>query len=178
VINADVGLHIPDFRASERTFQLLEQVAGRAGRGREPGEVLVQTMRPAHFALQRAAEHDFVGFAERELEERAELGYPPTRRLANLVVSGRDEDEVIRAAERISEWTRGLIRDRRVGGIDVVGPAPCPIERLRNRWRWHFFLKADSPGTLGSVLRFLAAEHGQPGGDLRFEIDRDPEALL
>ena len=178
VINADVGLHLPDFRASERTFQLLEQVAGRAGRGDTPGEVLVQTSRPGHYALTAAAAHDYVGFASRELGDRREPGYPPHRRLANLVVSGTDESRVVDAAEALSEWTRALIRDRRLEGIDVIGPAPCPIDRLRKRWRWHFLLKADRAGTLGGVLRFLGERRGQPGSGLRLEIDRDPEALL
>ena len=178
VINADVGLHLPDFRASERTFQLLEQVAGRAGRGAGPGEVLVQTFRPGHFALERAAAHDYVGFAERELEDRREPGYPPFRRLANLVISGTREERVAEEADRLAEWTRGLVEDRGIEGIDVVGPAPCAIDRLRDRWRWHFLLKAERAATLGAVLRFLAERHGQPSSDLRVEIDRDPESLL
>ena len=178
VINADVGLHLPDFRASERTFQLLEQVAGRAGRGAEPGEVLVQTSRPGHHALVAAAAHDYTGFASRELGDRRETGYPPHRRLANLVVSGRDESPVIDAAEALAEATRTLIRRHRLPGIDVIGPAPCPIDRLRKRWRWHFLLKAERAGTLGAVLRFLAEQRRQPGAGLRLEIDRDPEALL
>lgn len=178
VINADVGLNLPDFRASERTFQLLSQVAGRAGRGLEPGEVLVQTSRPAHFALRAAVEHDYVGFAVRELDDRLEPGYPPHRRLANVVVSGRSETRVTDLAGELADWTRGLIRSRSLDGIDVVGPAPCPIDRLRGRWRWHFLLKSDEARPLGSVLRYLAVHHGQPSGDLRIEIDRDPESLL
>lgn len=178
VINADVGLHLPDFRASERTFQLLEQVAGRAGRGDEPGEVLVQTSRPLHHALVAAADHDYLGFAERELGDRKEPGYPPHRRLANLVVSGKHESRVIDIAEGLSEWTRRLVRDRRLDGIEVIGPAPCPIDRLRERWRWHFLVKADDAVTLGGVLRFLGEQRGKPGAGLRLEIDRDPEALL
>lgn len=178
VVNADVGLHIPDFRASERTFQLLEQVAGRAGRGSDPGEVLVQTRRPLHFALDRAAEHDYVGFAERELGDRRETGYPPFRRLANLVVSGTREERVAEEAESLAEWTRALISDRSVEGMDVVGPAPCAIDRLRDRWRWHFLMKSDRPGPLGAVLRFLAEQRGRVDQGLRLEIDRDPESLL
>ena len=178
VINADVGLHLPDFRASERTFQLLEQVAGRAGRGAGPGEVLVQTFRPGHFALVCAAAHDYVGFAERELEDRREPGYPPFRRLANLVVSGTKEEPVADEADRLAEWTRALVDQRGLAGLEVVGPAPCAIDRLRDRWRWHFLLKAERAATLGAVLRFLAERHGQPGSDLRVEIDRDPESLL
>jgi len=178
VINADVGLHIPDFRASERTFQLLEQVAGRAGRGTTPGEVLVQTTRPLHFALACAAEHDYVGFAQRELADRREPGYPPFRRLANLVVSGTREERVAEEADSLADWTRALIADREVEGLDVVGPAPCPIDRLRDRWRWHFLLKSDRPGPLGAVLRAIAATRGRTEAGLRLEIDRDPESLM
>ncbi len=178
VVNADTGLNLPDFRASERTFQLLEQVAGRAGRGSDPGEVLVQTARPQHFALRAAAAHDYVGFAEQELEDRREPGYPPHRRLANLVISGRREEQVADAATELADWTRRLIEARAIEGIDVIGPAPCPIDRLRERWRWHFLLKSDAPGSLGAVLRFLAERRGRTDRQIRIEIDRDPEALL
>ena len=178
VINAGVGLNLPDFRASERTFQLLSQVARRAGRGAEPGEVIVQTSRPDHFALRAAVEHDYVGFAERELDDRLEPGYPPHRRLANVVVSGRSETRVTDLAGQLADWTKGLIRSRSLDGVEVLGPAPCAIDRLRGRWRWHFLLKSDGPRRLGSVLRYLAVHHRQPSGDLRIEIDRDPESLL
>ena len=178
VINADVGLNLPDFRSSERTFQLLSQVAGRAGRGSGPGEVLVQTSRPQHIALQAAVRHDYEGFADIELLDRTEPGYPPHRRLANVVLSGRSETRVTDLAVELADWTRGLLESRSVEGVDVVGPAPCPIDRLRDRWRWHFLLKSDGPRRLGAVLRFLADKHGQPSGPLRIEIDRDPESLL
>ena len=178
VVNADTGLNLPDFRASERTFQLLEQVAGRAGRGADPGEVLVQTVRPQHLALRAAAAHDYVGFAEQELEDRREPGYPPHRRLANLVISGRREEQVADAASELAEWTRRLIQAHALEGIDVIGPAPCPIDRLRERWRWHFLLKSDTAPALGAVLRFLAERKGRTDRQIRIEIDRDPEALL
>jgi len=178
VINADVGLNLPDFRAAERTFQLLAQVAGRAGRGREPGEVLVQTARPRHPALLAALGHDYEAFARSELEDRAAPGYPPHRRLANLIISGPSEDGVAEAAERVARATRELIADHSLPGIDLVGPAPCPIDRIRGRWRWHFLLKSDRPAALGSLVRHLARHQAQPSGALRLEIDRDPEALL
>ena len=85
---------------------------------------------------------------------------------------------MIDIAEELSEWTRRLIQGRRLTGIEVIGPAPCPIDRLRERWRWHFLIKADRAATLGGVLRFLGEQRGQPGSGLRLEIDRDPEALL
>jgi primosomal protein N' (replication factor Y) len=178
VINADVGLNLPDFRASERTFQLLAQVAGRAGRGERPGQVLVQTARPGHIALQAALRHDYLAFAEQELEDRAGPGYPPHRRLANLAVSGPRQAKVADLAEELAGWVAGLIEEEGLEGIDLVGPAPCPIDRVRGRWRWHFLLKSDRAGPLGAVLRYLSERRGQPSGGLRIEIDRDPESLL
>jgi primosomal protein N' (replication factor Y) len=178
VINADVGLNLPDFRAAERTFQLLAQVAGRAGRGDQPGEVLVQTARPHHPALRAALQHDYASFAASELEDREAPGYPPHRRLVNLILSGPSEERVADAAEQVSEDTRALATHNSLEDIVVVGPAPCPIDRIRSRWRWHFLLKSSRPSELGSMIRHLARRHGQLSGGLRLEIDRDPEALL
>jgi primosomal protein N' (replication factor Y) len=178
VIDADVGLNLPDFRASERTFQLLAQVAGRAGRGTRPGEVLVQTSRPSHFAIRSALQHDYEEFAERELSDREEPGYPPHLRLANLVVSGRDEDEVESAALALGEWLEGLVSARpELTDTGLLGPAPCPIDRLRGRWRWHMLIKQVHAGRLGAILRFTAT-HAPVPGKVRLEIDRDPENLL
>jgi primosomal protein N' (replication factor Y) len=177
VVNADVSLNLPDFRASERTFQLLAQVAGRAGRGPEPGEVFVQTARPTHFALRAAAGHDYLGFATQELADRAEPGYPPHLRLANVVVSGPDERQVAEAIERVSAAAHAFFQGRRLLDVSLLGPAPCPLDRLRGRWRWHFLLKADRASSLGTVLRHLAERHALTG-KLRLELDRDPESLL
>jgi len=178
VIDADVGLNLPDFRAAERTFQLLSQVAGRAGRGDEPGEVLIQTLRPEHPALRHAVTHDYVAFAEHELSDRAGPRYPPHVRLANLVVSGEEETGVADAADALAAWLHGAIA---AGGIEnaitLLGPAPCPIERLRGRWRWHLLLKADDAGDLGRLLRYTAQKDPVTGAN-RLEIDRDPESLL
>jgi len=178
VINADVGLNLPDFRAGERTFQLLAQVAGRAGRGGQPGEVLVQTARPHHPAVGHALDHDYVGYATRELADREGPGYPPVRRLANLLVTGPSEARVAEAAERLAETVRRLISEAGLSATEVVGPAPCPIDRIRARWRWHFLVKSDRAAELGRLLRHVARHAQQPGAGLRLEIDRDPEALL
>jgi primosomal protein N' (replication factor Y) len=177
VVNADVGIHLPDFRASERTFQLLSQVAGRTGRGTLGGTVLVQTSLPDHYSVQAALRHDFAGFARRELEERRAPAYPPHVRLVNVLLSSPDPEEVAREAERGVAW----VRSRPPGpasGIELVGPAPAPIERLHGRWRWHFILRSPSARALGDVL--LAFRDGfQPRGrDVRLVIDRDPVALL
>ncbi len=180
VINADVGINLPDFRASERTFQLLTQVAGRAGRGPKGGEVIVQTSLPTNYAIQRAIEHDYPGFAELELEARKSPIYPPFCRLVNIVFSARDEGAPQETADRAAEWLRGLIAARSLAQCEVVGPAPCPIERIRDRWRWHFFLRAEDPKTLGRITRFFAERFKVAAGshELRMVIDRDPVALL
>ncbi len=176
VIDADVGLNLPDFRAAERTFQLLSQVAGRAGRGDDAGEVLIQTLRPEHPALLHTLTHDYVSFATAEIADRLAPGYPPHRRIANLVVSGRDETSVADAAEELADWLESTIDTGKLS-VCVVGPAPCPIDRLRGRWRWHMLLKADTASNLGPLLRY-AARHSPVGGSCRLEIDRDPESLL
>ena len=178
VINADVGLNLPDFRASERTFQLLTQVAGRAGRGPAGGEVIIQTSLPGHYAVSFAINHDYDGFAAREIEERAAPTYPPHTRLANLVFSGASEPRVQEAAESALQWLENLLKARRLDSIQLVGPAPCPIDRIRSRWRWHLLLKSREGDPLGRVLRYFALKFEPPAADLRTEIDRDPVSLL
>ncbi|MFW6207008.1 MAG: primosomal protein N', partial [Gemmatimonadota bacterium] len=184
VVNADVGLHLPDFRASERTFQLLSQVAGRAGRGTLGGEVLIQTTVPEHYAVQCAVGHDYEAFAGRELAERKSPAYPPHVRLVNVVVSSPDPELAARGAEAGASWVRRELA--RTGGdpargdpdVEVVGPAPSPIERLHGRWRWHFLLRSPSSPDIGRVSRGLAGGFQPRGGDVRMVLDRDPTALL
>jgi primosomal protein N' (replication factor Y) len=172
-VNADVGMHLPDFRASERTFQLLSQVAGRAGRSSLGGEVFIQTSMPDHYAIRAAVAHDFETFAERELSEREKPSYPPHVRMINAVISSPDQSLAVRAAEEAARWIRPALR-----GVELVGPAPAPIERLHGRWRWHFLLRGASPRALGAVAKQLAAELRLPAGDVRLALDRDPVALL
>jgi primosomal protein N' (replication factor Y) (superfamily II helicase) len=147
VISADTALNMPDFRASERAFQLLTQVAGRAGRGRKPGEVIVQSFNPEHESIAAAAHHDYEAFFTREIEYRRELGYPPFSHLANVVC----QDEDARAPERRLRKLAERLED--VEGIRLLGPAQCPLGRLKNRWRWHILLKAESSEALRSALR-------------------------
>jgi primosomal protein N' (replication factor Y) len=173
VVNADVGIHLPDFRATERTFQLLSQVAGRAGRGPKGGEVLIQTSLPDHYAVTAAVEHDYPGFARRELRERESPGYPPHVRLVNVVISSPDRQLAADAAEKAFGWLT-----KKDLGVDLVGPAPSPIERLHKRWRWHFLLRSPSASKLGEAAWALQRGVRLPGGDVRLAIDRDPSALL
>lgn len=174
VVDADVGIHLPDFRASERTLQLLSQVAGRAGRGTLGGEVLIQTRMPSHYAIRAACEHDYEGFAERELTERAGPGYPPHTRMVNVIVASPDPEAAASAAEEATDWV-----ERRLRGTPVMltGPAPAPIERLKERWRWHFLLRSRSARELGMLTRAFAKSF-RPSSDTRVLIDRDPMALL
>jgi len=177
VVNADVGIHLPDFRASERTFQLLSQVAGRTGRGKLKGEVVVQTSLPDHYAVRAAPSHDYIAFATRELEERGHPEYPPHVRLANVVVSSPSPEEAAREAERGARWVQAhaLVRKNEV---QLLGPAPSPIEKLHGRWRWHFLLRSPSPGPLGEVLSQFQLGFRPKGSDVRMVLDRDPVALL
>ena len=176
VVNADVGIHLPDFRATERTFQLLSQVAGRAGRGKLGGEVLIQTALPEHYAIQAALAHDYVAFANRELNERRHPAYPPMVRLVNVVVSSPTPEDAAGNAEAAARWLRMHV----VSGapVDLIGPAPSPIERLHGRWRWHFLLRSASVKALGATARRLQSEFRTRGTDVRITIDRDPSALL
>lgn len=181
VINADVGMHLPDFRASERTFQLLSQVAGRAGRGVLGGSVIIQTSLPDHYAIRAAVTHDFESFAERELGERARPQYPPHVRLVNVVVSSPDQQLAATTAEQGAHYVRRwLTAEARAGReiVELVGPAPAPIERLHNRWRWHFLLRASSPNALGRAAQVIMDGFKLPSGDVRLTLDRDPVALL
>jgi primosomal protein N' (replication factor Y) (superfamily II helicase) len=177
VVNADVGIHLPDFRASERTFQLLSQVAGRTGRGPLGGEVVVQTSLPEHYAVRAALGHDYAAFARRELGERRNPPYPPHTRLANVVTSSPWEEEAAREAERGAAWVRQAMGGRH-RGFEVVGPAPAPIERLHGRWRWHFLLRGPSAGILGALLLSFQEGFKAVGRDVRVVVDRDPVALL
>jgi primosomal protein N' (replication factor Y) len=177
VVNADVGIHLPDFRASERTFQLLSQVAGRTGRGPLGGEVLVQTSLPDHYSVRAALTHDFASFAHRELRERVSPPYPPHVRLANVVLSSPVAEDAAREAERGVRWIQSLFA-RGQTGVELVGPAPAPIEKLQGRWRWHFILRSPSPGALGTVLLAFRDGFQARGRDVRLIIDRDPVALL
>jgi primosomal protein N' (replication factor Y) len=178
VIDADIGINLPDFRASERTFQLLSQVAGRAGRGPKGGEVFIQTRTPAHHAVVCAVQHDFHRFVGEELPARAEPPYPPTLRIANLVVSGLDERAVAACAQAAADWL--LARLASLGdAVALIGPAPCPIERIKGRWRWHLVFKAARPSPLTQLMRAFLTRFDLPSAhDMRVTFDRDPVALL
>ncbi|HJP86715.1 MAG TPA: primosomal protein N' [Gemmatimonadaceae bacterium] len=179
VVDADVGINLPDFRASERSFQLLSQVSGRAGRGEKGGRVLIQTRLPNHHAVRYAVSHDYASFVGEEMQGRRDPPYPPNVRLANIVFSGSIEDSTAKLAIHAGEWLRELISTRAGDEVAVIGPAPCPIERIKNRWRWHVLLKSAHPGELTRVSRYFMERFEVPSAaQLRVTLDRDPVALL
>jgi primosomal protein N' (replication factor Y) len=175
IVSADAGLHLPDFRAAERTFQLLAQVAGRAGRGDQPGRIIVQTQTPEHPAIVLASRHDFVAFARAEQELRREVGYPPHGRLLRVILEDEDESRVRGTAEPMGEELR-----RRLHGhpAQVLGPAPAPIARLRGRFRDNLLVKA--PPGIDSLDRAREAvvELAGPVTRPRISIDVDPVGML
>jgi len=175
VVDADTAIHLPDFRSAERTFQLLAQVAGRAGRGPKGGRVMVQTRNPDHHALIHAAAHDTLGFIAAERRSREAPAYPPCTALVNLVVSGEDPDQVAAHAAATGEWCAALV-ERRLPGLLLLGPAPCPVARIKTRWRWHLLLKGEGHD-LGHLVRYAAARLPHARG-VRVAIDRDPVSLL
>ncbi|MGE5926593.1 MAG: primosomal protein N' [Gemmatimonadota bacterium] len=176
VVDADTGLNLPDFRAAERSFQLLAQVGGRAGRGPRGGKVLVQTRCPDHHALVHAARHDTEGFLAAELALRESPPAPPVLALVNLVVSGLNEIEVGATAARVADWCQRLI-DRHALPVTVLGPAPCPVARIKERWRWHAVLRGPSR-ELGRIVRTAARSLARGRREPAIVIDRDPVAML
>jgi len=153
VVGADIALGLPDFRAAERTFQLLTQVAGRAGRGQTRGKVVLQTYFPDHYAVQYAANHDFAGFYEKELRFRSWMHYPPYSALANVLIRSDKLDEVLEWSGTLGKW----FEKTRHEGVRVLGPAAAPIVRLKRDYRYHFVLKSPSREKLNTALRAMLA---------------------
>ncbi|MBI3791066.1 MAG: primosomal protein N' [Gemmatimonadetes bacterium] len=178
VIDADVGINLPDFRSSERTFQLLAQVAGRAGRGAKVGRVIIQTRAPDHHAVRCAMTHDYASFVRQELAARTSPAYPPEVQLANVLLSGEGQDDVARAAQQAADWLARLLATKKVAGLALVGPAPCPIERVEGRWRWHLLVKATDAPALTRVGRYFAERFKPDAAGVRVTWDRDPVSLL
>jgi primosomal protein N' (replication factor Y) len=179
VLMADLSLNFPDFRASERTFQLVAQVAGRAGRGERPGRVVVQTFQPEHESLKCAEHHDFATFAEIELGHRQELLYPPYSRMALL----RCEGESLEATERIANAMRAAAAEMGQtpgAGVMITGPAPAPLEKIRRRHRWQLLLRAPSGAAVRRAARYARDRVAKEAraGDIRVIIDIDPYSML
>jgi len=175
VISADTGMHLPDFRAAERSFQLLTQVAGRSGRGLSPGEVVVQTLLPEAPALQTAARQDFAAFAAQELAERRQAGFPPFGRLIVFRWRGTDETAVEQAAEQGMACLRQVL----TGDAQVLGPAPAPLARLRGHYRWQGLLRGGSAGQLHAcAARALPAMSAAAPRAAALTVNVDPMTMM
>ena len=178
VINADAALHFPDFRAGERTFQLVTQVAGRTGRGDRGGRVIVQTFSPEHMAIQAAARHDYLQFAKAEIANRKKFNYPPLGSVARIIIRG--------AVEEVTEATASSLlgrlesaRDRLGAQVRLLGPAPPPIAKLRGKYRFHLLLQSLDPLQLGATIRMATKTFKIPEkDDVQYVIDIDPMDML
>ncbi len=174
IVLADIGLSMPDFRAAERTFQLLTQAAGRAGRGDLPGRVIIQTLNPDHYAVLFAAEQNYPGFYRKEIEFRKWLRYPPFAALASIVVRAEKQEEALRMATEL-----GYLLNPPPDGVRVMGPAEAPVLRVRNEFRYQILLKAAKRTTLREVLRKLRSlAEGEKWKATALVIDVDPITLM
>jgi primosomal protein N' (replication factor Y) (superfamily II helicase) len=172
LIDADLSMHVPDFRANERTFQLLVQVAGRSGRGEREGEVVVQTFTPQADAIQFARRSDFDGFADAELKMRARYGYPPSRHLIHHLFRGPNPDKLRFVAET---WARQV--EARLGGaVELRGPAPSPIEKIKDEYRYQLWYFTTAVTKVVPVLAALQEEFIWPDGVTQV-LDVDPMSL-
>ncbi len=184
VVSADVILNLPDFRAAERTFQLLTQVSGRAGRGSRPGEVVIQTYNPEHYAIRLAASQDYSGFVSYELRMRKMLAYPPFTTLARIIIQGTDESEVNQESLKLSTILQKMITNGYEGLIELIGPAPAPLSKLKDNYRWHFLLKGKRQllteliGKIGNEYPSAGSKLYERHNKVKLIIDLVPQMML
>ena len=193
VIAADTSLNLPDFRASEQTFSLLTQVAGRSGRAELEGKVVIQTYMPEHYCISAAQQHDYLGFYAQEVEARGVLRYPPFSHVATLLLRGKDEKQVIETAHAVHDqlqiWqadqSSTAQRDEKEddGGetpVEILGPAPAPLSKIEGKFRWHFLLRSNSVKRISQLLKRLTDEPrvAIKSNAIEFVIDIDPTNIL
>jgi len=177
IVLADHSLNFPDFRASERTFQLITQAAGRCGRGNFPGRVIVQTFSPRHYSVLHASRHDFIGFYEEEITYRRDSSYPPFTRLAAIRISGKKSEAVAEKAEEITQAAKHLSGNLNLP-VTVLGPAPALLSRLKSRYRWHILLKGkESPVLHTLVEKIFGNKTLMRGHSLKIQVEFDPLQL-
>ena len=177
VVSADIGLGLPDFRSAERTFQLLAQAAGRAGRGDTPGRVLVQTFYPDHYAIRLAAEQNYEAFFHKEMRFRRMMHYPPVTALANIIAQGPKLEKAAQVAKQLGDFLIPL--ESRTEGMKILGPTPAPLAKVEGRFRIQFLVKCTSRARLNSILRQLADFSDQQGISPRsVVIDMDPVNIM
>jgi len=177
VVSADIGLGLPDFRSAERTFQLLTQAAGRAGRGESPGRVLVQTFYPEHYAIRMAADQNYEAFFQKEMGFRRAMHYPPVSALANVIAQGAKLEQAALIAKQVGDFLNPL--ENTTEGLKVMGPTPAPLAKLEGRFRIQFLMKCTSRARLSTILRRLADYADQQGIPHRsLMIDMDPANIM
>jgi primosomal protein N' (replication factor Y) len=181
-ISADLSLNFPDFRASERTFQLLTQVAGRAGRGKTPGKVIIQSFNPEHYSIQFAQQHDYQGFYHQEISQRKELFYPPYCRLVLIRISGNSKDKTKRMAEKLGKSFQGWLREKSgyAQNFQVLGPAPAPLSKIRGRHRWQILIKGKNARYLHSYVKEVIGKDYSKDllKEVKVEVDFDPRSMM
>ena len=172
VVSADTGLFVPDYRAAERTFQLLHQVAGRAGRGEKAGTVVIQTFCPDNYAVQAAARNDFESFVQQELSFRKVTGYPPFARLVRVLAESRTEAE---ARELLRAAVQPL---QAMADVEVLGPSPAVIAKVKDHWRWHMLVKAFTPASFAMAMAAIGTVEDLATRSCRVTLDVDPSSLM
>lgn len=178
IVWADTGLSIPDFKAAERTYQLISQVTGRAGRGEKPGDVIIQTLQPDHYAIKLAAAHDYQALVAQEITIRKATGFPPFSRLVSIKVEGDSAQQVCQNSGEIAALARKWCAENQEGEtLTVLGPSPCPLERLRNKFRWQLLLKSRSLTHTARLIAFLQKTVSSNKGN-RILYDIDPESMM
>ena len=180
VVSADTSLHFPDFRSSERTFQLLTQVAGRAGRGKFLGQVVIQTFNPDHYSILTAKEHDYMGFYQEEIRFRKALEYPPFSRFINFRLVGNSEKRTKGMAEEMGKFGQSLLKKGYGKGIEILGPSSAPFAKMRGKFRWQMMAKGKSHQALHYFAKELACRmEGQTKGiGVHLDVDVDPVSVL
>ncbi|MEA3471288.1 MAG: primosomal protein N', partial [Thermodesulfobacteriota bacterium] len=168
VVSADTSLNIPDFGASERTFQIITQVSGRGGRGDFPGRVIIQTLNPEQYAITYARDHNYLGFYNEEILTRRELSYPPFSRMVKFRISSTKEDSVKECAELLGDIARKITQNH---NIDVMGPAEAPIAKIKGRYRWHMLLRGKDVKRLHALSGKILERLGKSGADIRLDVD-------
>jgi len=178
VIMADSGLGFPDFRAAEKTYQLITQVTGRAGRGDTPGKVIIQTMQPDHYAVALAAQQGYEELVETELKARSEIGFPPFSRLVLVIIENPNNHHAQQSGaelrDAIAHWCRRFDPE---GAVTVLGPAPAPLEKLRDTYRWQILLKSECFAELHGVTEWILSGY-KARPDTTILVDIDPENMM
>jgi primosomal protein N' (replication factor Y) len=172
VVSADTGLFVPDYRAAERTFQLLHQVAGRAGRGEKAGTVVIQTFCPDNYAVQAAANNDYDSFVQQELGFRKLTGYPPFSRLLRVLAEARQESEA-------QQLLRAAVQPLRpIPDVEVLGPAPAVVARVKDHWRWHMLVKSFTPSAFQQAMAAIGTVEDLGTRSCRVTLDVDPGSIM